>query len=122
MQWHVVNNIYVARFIHDRFPYDQRWIGALNGLMDFIVSNFDKSNIVDFKYGNIHIENGWYLHLQKTYDHQNWKAGTSKEVDSSETNPSATGHVTYTWKTLQLPLNNGYDHQIETARLLGDIN
>ena len=32
MLLHIVNNIYVARFIHDSFHYDRMSIDALNGL------------------------------------------------------------------------------------------
>ena len=42
---------------------------------------------------NIHITNGQYLYLHKTWDHQNQTAGSSKEVDSLETNQTATGDI-----------------------------
>ena len=35
----------------------------------------------------------WYLHFQKTYDHQIWQAGTSTKFDSNETNQPGTGGV-----------------------------
>ena len=32
-----------------------------------------------------HCNKNWYLHFHKTYDPQNWQAGTSRAVDSDET-------------------------------------
>ena len=49
MLLHIVNNIYVARFIHDSFHHDRMSIDALNGLKNFIVSNFNKNNLADFR-------------------------------------------------------------------------
>ena len=53
MLLHIVNNIYVARFIHDSFHYDRMSIDALNGLKNFIVSNFNKNNLADFRISKI---------------------------------------------------------------------
>ena len=49
MLLHVDNNICVARFIYDSFHYDRMSIDALNGLKNFIVSNFNKNNLADFR-------------------------------------------------------------------------
>ena len=86
MLLYIVNNIYVAWSIHDSFPCDQKSTEALNRLKNFIVSNFKKSNMADFKFGEIHIANGWYFHLHKTF----W---SPREADSSETNPAANDDV-----------------------------
>ena len=39
---------------------------------------------------DIHITIDLYRHFYKTYGHQKWTAGTSREVDSLETNRTGT--------------------------------
>lgn len=39
---------------------------------------------------DIHITIDLYRHLYKTYGHQKWTAGTSRDVDSLETNRTGT--------------------------------
>ena len=78
---------------------------------------------------DIHILSGWYLQFHNIYDHENWKVGTSRKVDSLETYQAATGDAIMLrlcdFKKLSaLPLNTGYGHHIETAinlRLIGKV-
>ena len=39
----------------------------------------------------------WYLHFHKTCDHQIWQAGTSRGVDSNDTNSAGAGDVSTPW-------------------------
>ena len=57
----------------------------------FVVANFDKKLWRILKYGgskrdefsffrDIHITNGWHVHLHKAYRHKNWTTGAFSRV------------------------------------------
>ena len=38
----------------------------------------------------IHVKNNWYFYFHKNYDHQSWNVGTSRKIDSPDTNQLTT--------------------------------
>ena len=38
----------------------------------------------------IHVKNNWYFYFHKHYDHQSWNVGTSRKIDSPDTNQLTT--------------------------------
>ena len=79
----------------------------------------DSSGNFNF-FQDIHMTNSLHRHFHDSYNHLNWTAGTSREVDSVETNQVGNGDVIQSRsrdfrRLLCLPLNKGYDHQIELA-------
>ena len=57
----------------------------------------------------------WHLHFHQTYDYRIWQAGTSRGVDSNETNQAASGDVTMSRSRNKLKsylyYHSAYDHQ-----------
>ena len=58
----------------------------------------------------------WYLHFCKTYEHQNWQAGTSTGFDSNEDNEAGaddviTSRLRDKLKALYLHYHSAYGHQ-----------